>query len=85
MFNFLEVMSVEWVKDLVLGNMAALNSGLTSAWVILKGNMSLLLSLISTLFSIVFGGGISVINFTLHSVKIACNNENHVFISTFSL
>nr|XP_024215222.1 transmembrane protein 245 [Halyomorpha halys] len=63
-----EVMSVEWIKDLVLENMAALNSGLNSAWLILKGNMSLLLNLLSTLISILFGGGISLINFTLHMI-----------------
>lgn len=63
-----EVMSVEWIKDLVLENMAALNSALNSAWLILKGNMSLLLSLVSTLISILFGGGISLINFTLHMI-----------------
>ncbi|KAK9509486.1 hypothetical protein O3M35_006794 [Rhynocoris fuscipes] len=63
-----EVINLNSIKTFIQENMSTLGAGFDSIWLILKGNMSLLLGIISTLFSVVFGGGISVINFTLHSV-----------------
>ncbi|BES98942.1 transmembrane protein 245 [Nesidiocoris tenuis] len=63
-----EVMSWNSAKDFIQENMSTLQTGFDSVWSILRGNMSLLLGIFSTLFSLVFGGGLSVINFTLHSV-----------------
>uniref|UniRef100_A0A0K8S3B8 Transmembrane protein 245 n=1 Tax=Lygus hesperus TaxID=30085 RepID=A0A0K8S3B8_LYGHE len=74
-YNFLErlkkspeVMSWTAAKDFIQENMSTLQTGFDSVWSILRGNMSLLLGIFSTLFSLVFGGGLSVINFALHSV-----------------
>uniref|UniRef100_A0A069DZI5 Putative conserved plasma membrane protein n=2 Tax=Panstrongylus TaxID=65342 RepID=A0A069DZI5_9HEMI len=61
---------INWpsIRSFVQENMSTLSTGFDSVWLILKGNMSLLLGILSTVFSLVFGGGLSVINFTLHSV-----------------
>lgn len=74
-YNFLErlrktpeVMSVEWLKELLQENMVLFTSGLDSAWAILKGNLTLLLGILSTLFSLLFGGSLSVINFAIQSI-----------------
>ncbi|XP_014240772.1 transmembrane protein 245-like [Cimex lectularius] len=63
-----EVVSWDSLREFVQENMSMLNAGFDSLWVILKGNLSLLIGILTTVFSLVFGGGMSVINFTFHTV-----------------
>uniref|UniRef100_T1HAK7 Transmembrane protein n=1 Tax=Rhodnius prolixus TaxID=13249 RepID=T1HAK7_RHOPR len=63
-----EVINWKSVRSFLQENMSTLSAGFDSVWLILKGNISLLLGILSTLFSMVFGGGLSLINFTLQSV-----------------
>ncbi|KAL1122806.1 hypothetical protein AAG570_003132 [Ranatra chinensis] len=63
-----EVVSLKSLGVLLSDNMSTLSAGLDSLLAILKGNFTLLLNILSTLFSLIFGGGMSVINFTLHMV-----------------
>jgi len=63
-----EVASLDTLSVWARENMATLRTGLDSVWTILQGNMTLLLSILTTTTSVLFGGGLSIINFTLHSI-----------------
>ncbi|PAA83672.1 hypothetical protein BOX15_Mlig003123g2 [Macrostomum lignano] len=49
-------------------NLGILTSVLESLWIVIKGNLSLLLTLLTTALSILFGGGTAVLNFLLQSL-----------------
>ncbi|KAL3836498.1 hypothetical protein ACJMK2_021925 [Sinanodonta woodiana] len=54
---------VEFVKE----NIETFLSVLESIWLVLKGNMNLVLSVLTSVLSLVFGGGTALLNFVLSS------------------
>ncbi|XP_033732626.1 transmembrane protein 245-like isoform X2 [Pecten maximus] len=61
-FNISQI--VAFVKD----NIGTFMSVLDSVWIVLKGNMNLVLSLVTATMSVVFGGGTALLNFVISSV-----------------
>ncbi|OWF48593.1 Transmembrane protein 245 [Mizuhopecten yessoensis] len=61
-FNISQI--VAFVKD----NIGTFMSVIDSVWIVLKGNMNLVLSLVTATLSVVFGGGTALLNFFISSV-----------------
>ncbi|XP_060071913.1 transmembrane protein 245-like [Ylistrum balloti] len=61
-FNISQI--VAFVKD----NIGTFMSVIDSVWIVLKGNMNLVLSLVTATLSVVFGGGTALLNFVISSV-----------------
>lgn len=58
-----ELINMNTLNDLLRNNMATLTSGLESVWELIKGNASLLMYAITTVFSVIFSHGFAVLNF----------------------
>ncbi|XP_069121345.1 transmembrane protein 245-like isoform X2 [Argopecten irradians] len=61
-FNISQI--IAFVKD----NIGTFMSVIDSVWIVLKGNMNLVLSLVTATLSVVFGGGTALLNFVISSV-----------------
>lgn len=63
-----ELINMNTLNDILQNNMATLTSGLESLWELIKGNASLFMYAVTTVFSVVFSHGFAVLNFFISMI-----------------
>lgn len=80
------VLNLSFITEFVKENLGTLMSVLDSLWIVLKGNFSLIVNILTAIFSVLLVGGTAVLNFLVNSVR--CDFKpllNRIFINRLLL